>query len=131
MIPVLLVDDHPQMRQILREMLETYADLTVVGEAETGEDAVTKAAQLQPSVVIIDMNLPTLNGLQATKMIRLRNPGTAVIILTAGYIHDSEKEEIVAAGAAALLDKSDLFETLHLSIHEAIKRQNTSFANPV
>ena len=131
MIPVLLVDDHPQMRHILREMLETYSDLTVVGEAETGEDAVTKAAQLQPSVVIIDINLPTLNGIQATKLIRLRNPRTAVIILTAGDTRDSEKEQIVAAGAAALLDKSDLFETLHPSIHKAIKHQNTSFKNLV
>ena len=129
MISVLLVDNHPQMRQILREMLETYADLTVVGEAGTGEDAVTKAAQLQPSVVII--NLPTLNGIQATKLIRLRHPRTAVIILTAGDTRDSEKVQIVAAGAAALLDKSDLFETLHPSIHEAIKHQNTSFRNLV
>jgi DNA-binding NarL/FixJ family response regulator len=130
-IPVLLVDDHPQMRHILREMLETYTDLTVVGEAETGEEAVTKAAQLQPSVVIIDINLPTLNGIQATKLIRLRNPRTAVIILTAGDIRDADKEQIFSAGAAALLNKADLFESLHPSIHEAIKHQNTSFENLV
>ena len=84
-IPVLLVDDHPKMRRFLREMLETYADLTVVGKAETGEEAVTKAAQLQPAVVIIDINLPRLNGIQATKLIRLQNPRTAVIVLTAEF----------------------------------------------
>ena len=117
------------MRLILREMLEAYVDLTVVGEAETGEDAVTKAAQFQPSVVIIDLNLPTLNGIQATKLIRLRNPRTAVIVLTGGDTRDSEKEQLFAAGAAALLNKADLFESLHPSIHEAIRHQQTSFKN--
>ena len=123
MIPVLLVDDHPQMRHILREMLETYADLTVVGEAETGEDAVTKAAQLQPSVVIIDIHLPTLNGIQATKQIKLRSPFTAVIGLTAGEPCDAEKELLLAAGGAALINKAEVFEALHPSIQGAVRGQ--------
>ncbi len=117
------------MRLILREMLEAYADLPVVGEAENGEDAVTKPTELQPSVVIIDINLPMLNGIEAAKLIRLRNPGTAVIILTAGETRDSEKELIFAAGATALLNKADLFESLRPSIHEAIRHQQASFKN--
>ena len=53
MIDVLLVEDHPVMRQLLRDMLESYADLTIVGEAESGDDAVTQATALQPSVVTL------------------------------------------------------------------------------
>ena len=111
------------MRRLLREMLETYADLTIVGEAETGEDAVTQAAQLQPAVVIIDIHLPTLNGIQATKLIKLRSPFTAVIGLTAGEPRDTEKELILAAGGAALINKAEVFEVLHPSIQEAVRRQ--------
>ena len=62
---------------------------------------------------------------------KLRNPRTAVIILTPGDTRDSEKEQIFAAGAAALLNKADPFESLHPSIHEAIKHQNTSHKNLV
>jgi len=123
MIDVLLVEDHPQMRRLLREMVETYADLTLVGEAETGEDAVAQAAQLQPSVVIIDIHLPTLNGIQATKQIKLRSPFTAVIGLTAGEPRDTEKELLLAAGGAALINKAEVFEALHPSIQEAVRRQ--------
>lgn len=123
MIDVLLVDDHPHMRHLLREMLETYDDLTIVGEAETGEGAVLQAALLQPSVVIMDINLPTLDGIEATKLIKRRSPSTAVIGLTAGKPRDTEKELIFAAGGAALIDKAEIFEALHPAIHEAIRHQ--------
>jgi DNA-binding NarL/FixJ family response regulator len=123
MIDVLLVDDHPQMRRLLRDMLETYADLTIVGEAETGEEAVTAAIRLHPSVVIIDIHLPTLNGIQATKLIKLQSPSTAVVGLTAGDPLPTEKELLFAAGGVALINKADVFEALHLSIHEAVRRQ--------
>jgi DNA-binding NarL/FixJ family response regulator len=123
MIDVFLVDDHPLMRRFLREMLETYADLTIVGEAETGEEAVTQAARLQPSVVIMDIHLPTLNGIQATKLIKAQSPSTAVIGLTAGEPHPTEKSLIFAAGGAALINKEEALISLHRSIHEAVSRQ--------
>lgn len=120
MIDVLLVDDHPVMRRLLREMVETYADLSIVGEAETGEDAVTQAATLRPSVVIIDVHLPTLNGIQATKLIRLQNPFTAVIGLTAGEPRPEETAMMLAAGAAALMNKAEVLQALYPSILEAV-----------
>ncbi len=121
MIDVLLVEDHPVMRQLLRDMLESYADLTIVGEAESGDDAVTQATVLQPSVVIIDINVPTLNGIQATKLIKLRSPSTAVIGLTAGEQGHTEKA-MIAAGAAALINKGDVFQDLYPSIQAAVRR---------
>ena len=125
MIGVLLVDDHPVMRRLLREMLETYDDLTIVGEAENGEDAVAQAAKLHPSVVIIDIHLPILNGIQATKLIKLRSPFTAVIGLTAGEPRHTEKEMIIAAGGAAVINKGEVIEALYPSILEALRRLST------
>jgi DNA-binding NarL/FixJ family response regulator len=80
---------------------------------------------LQPHVVIIDINLPTLNGIEATKLIKLQSPSTAVIALTAGVPRGTENEQVLAAGAAALINKAELFDALYPSIHEAIRRQKT------
>ena len=62
MITVLLVDDYPVMRELLREILERYSDIQVVGEAATGEEAVRQTTALHPSVVVIDVQLPTMSG---------------------------------------------------------------------
>ena len=121
MIDVLLVDDHPMMRHLLRQMVETYADLTIVGEAGNGEDAISQAAALQPSVVLIDVHLPTMDGIQATKLIKLRNPCTAVIGLTAGAPGDIE-QTMIAAGAAAVIDKAEVVESLYSSILDAVRQ---------
>ena len=124
MIDVLLVEDHPVMRQLLRDVLECYADLTIVGEAESGDDAVTQATALQPSVVIIDINLPTINGIEATKLIKLRSPFTAVIGLTAGEQGHTERA-MIAAGATALISKGDVFQALYPSIQAAVRRSKS------
>jgi len=121
MVDVLLVDDHPKMRHLLRQLIETYADLTIVGEAETGEDAVTQAAALQPSVVLIDVNLPTMNGIQATKLIKVLSPRSAIIGLTAGAPGHNE-QTMIAAGAAAVIDKAEVLESLYPSILEAVRQ---------
>jgi DNA-binding NarL/FixJ family response regulator len=129
MIDVLLVDDHPQMRRLLREMLETYADLTIVAEAENGEDAVTQTTALQPSVVLIDVNLPAMNGIQATKLIKHLSPRSVIIGLTAGPPGETE-QTMIAAGAAAVIDKGEILKFLYPSILEAI-RQIKSPASPL
>lgn len=121
MIDVLLVDDHPMMRQLLRQMVETYADLTIVGEAENGEDAVTQAAALQPSVVLIDVHLPAMNGIQATKLIKVLSPSSAVIGLTAGAPGESN-QTMIAAGAAAVIDKAEVLESLYPLILDVVRQ---------
>jgi DNA-binding NarL/FixJ family response regulator len=122
MIDILLVDDHPVMRQLLRELLESHDDLTIVGEAGNGEDAVTEVTKLQPSVVIVDITLPTMSGIQATELMKMRSPFSAVIGLTAGVQGHTEKA-MLAAGAVAIIDKAEVFEALYPAILQAVRRQ--------
>lgn len=120
MIRILLVDDHVVMRQLLRSILESYSDLLVVGEAGSGEDAVARVTELLPSVVIIDVNLPSMNGIRATELIKVCCPSTTVIGLTAG--HDQPTEQaMMAAGAAVVVNKEQAVDALYPSIIGALK----------
>jgi DNA-binding NarL/FixJ family response regulator len=119
MINVLLVDDYPIMQQLLRDILQRYPDICVVGAAQNGEDAILKSTQLKPTVVIIDINLPTISGMEATKVIKLQRPCTTVIGLTAG-VPDQTLTAMLDAGATAVLSKGDLLTALYPTIVEAV-----------
>lgn len=102
---ILLADDHPLMRMALKKVLDTQDDFQVIAEAEDGEEAVKKAIELKPDLVILDISMPKLNGLEATRQIKARCPSIAILVLT---VH-SEAEyvfEILEAGAAGYLTKS-------------------------
>ncbi|MGD2105039.1 MAG: response regulator transcription factor [Anaerolineae bacterium] len=99
-IEVMIVDDHPVFRQGLRNILAAQADLHVVDEAADGETAVERAEAIRPDVVIMDINLPGLNGLQATREIKDRFPGMQVIMLTA-YDDEEQIYHAIRAGASA------------------------------
>jgi DNA-binding NarL/FixJ family response regulator len=118
-IEVLLVDDDPDVRCLLREMIETYEDLTIVGEATDGEEAILLSAKLKPSVVIMDVQLPGLNGVQSTTLIRLKSPFTAVIALTVDPLGHEKAMRI--AGAAAIVNKAEVFRALYPAIINAVK----------
>jgi DNA-binding NarL/FixJ family response regulator len=120
MITVLIVDDHPVMRELLRQVLETYPDLFIVAEAKNGEDALSHAIRLQPDVALIDVHLPTMSGIELTKLVKLRSPTTAIIGLTAGG-PDTSDMSMVSAGANAVIDKADAVYGLHALIIEAVK----------
>jgi DNA-binding NarL/FixJ family response regulator len=120
MIDILLVDDSSMMRQLLRDILEHYPDIRVVGEAPTGEDAIVLSTQLTPTVVIIDINLPTISGMEATRLIKRQSPGTTIIGLTAGLAGSAETA-MRDAGAKTVLSKGDLVHTLYPTIVEALK----------
>ena len=120
MINVLLVDDYPIMQQLLRDILQRYPDICIVGEAQDGEDAVLQSMKLKPTVVIIDINLPTISGMEATRLIKLQRPSTTVIGLTAGA-PDQTVTAMRDAGAAAVLRKEDLLSVLYPTIIEAIR----------
>lgn len=120
-LQVLIVDDYPEMRHLIRDMLHAYPGISVIGEAGTGEDAVAEATRLRPTVIIIDFRLPTMSGIEATRLIKLQSPSTAVIGLTAGGVSSDTKKAMLDVGAAAVLDKEDLLDTLHPTIVEAVK----------
>jgi DNA-binding NarL/FixJ family response regulator len=120
-IEILLVDDHPHVRKLLREMIETYDDLRIVGEAINGEEAVLFAAKLKPAAVVMDVHLPVLSGVPATTLIKMNNPFTAIVGLTAGDPHEDEKAMTIA-GAAVVINKSDAFQALYPAILNAVER---------
>lgn len=112
---VLLADDHTIVRQGLRALLEAEPDIEVVGEAADGEEAVTKAAALAPDVVVMDISMPRMNGLEATRRIVRRGPDTRVVVLT---IHTCDEYVVscLKAGAKGYLQKesasSDLVQAI-------------------
>lgn len=121
MIEILLVDDHPHIRKLLREIIESYDNLTLVGEAVNGEEAVLLAVKLKPAAVVMDIHLPVLNGIPATTLIKMNNPFTAVIGLTAGDPREDEKAMTIA-GAAAVINKSEVLHALYPAIIDAVQR---------
>jgi DNA-binding NarL/FixJ family response regulator len=103
-ISIMIVEDHPLFRQGLRHVLETEPDLSVVGEVGNGEEAIAMAASLHPEVILMDINLPKLNGLQATREITAAQDDARVIVLTA-YHDDEQLFHALKAGAAAYYPK--------------------------
>lgn len=103
-VTVLIVDDHPVVRQGLRTFLDLQEDLTVVGEAGTGAEAVAKVEELLPEVVLMDLVMPDLDGIEATRRIRDVSPSTKVIVLTS-YAEDEKIFPAIKAGAAGYLLK--------------------------
>jgi len=120
---VLLVDDHAMVRQGLRSILETYPDLEVVAEAADGMEAVDSALSKQPDVVVMDINLPRLNGIDATKRIKKDAPGTVVIGLSVHYSSQTHTA-VIDAGASALLSKEQATEDLYRTIARFLKDPN-------
>jgi CheY-like chemotaxis protein len=114
---VLLVDDHPVMRQGLTRLLREHTGMEVIGEASDGEQAVELARQLRPDVVVMDVNLPRLNGVDATRMIHHEVPGVRVVGLSM-YHHSEAGKAMVEAGAAAYLPKDAPISELLSAISE-------------
>lgn len=124
-IRLLVADDHALIRDGLRKILGLYEDLDVVAEAANGEIAVTLARELHPDVVLMDINMPCTNGIEATRRIKAERPETGVIALT---IHDEEEYiyELVSAGVSAYvlkdIESDSLIETIR-----AVHRGETVF----
>lgn len=103
-IRVLIVDDHTLFRESLRSLLKAAGGIEIVGEAENGIEAVRKAVQLRPDVVLMDIAMPNLNGLQATRKIKRGNPSVKVLILT---MYETEQYiiEMLRSGASGYILK--------------------------
>lgn len=118
MITLLVVDDQPAVRAGLRMRLALEPDMSVVGEAEDGEAAVRRAAELRPNVVLMDIEMPGMDGLAATAALRDVQPQTAVVILS---LYDSAvmRARAASAGAAAFIAKHEPGEALVEVIRQA------------
>ena len=104
-IRLLLVDDHPIVRKGTREMLEPYADFNVVGEASDGREGIQKTLELQPDVILMDVSMPGMNGIEATQAIKMQLSKVAVLVLTS-YDDDAYVFALLEAGAAGYILKN-------------------------
>jgi two-component system response regulator NreC len=126
---ILIVDDHENVRRGLRLQLEQNSAFHVVGEAADGHEAVRGAEELLPNVVIMDIAMPNLNGLQATAQLVKKNPQIGVLILS---VHSDESyiARAVAAGARGYLLKENAEVDLHRAV-EAVAEGKAFFIQPV
>lgn len=104
-ITLLLVDDHPIVRKGTREMLEPHADLRVVSEASDGKEGLERALEHRPNVILMDVSMPGMNGIEATQKIKAQLPTTAVLVLTS-YDDDAYVFALLEAGAAGYILKN-------------------------
>jgi two-component system response regulator DegU len=116
-ISVLVVDDHPVFRQGLRDVLAAESDLDVIGEAADGEEALRCARKLSPDVVVMDVNIPGLNGIQVTRKLHAERSSANVVILTA-YDDEEQVFHAIRAGASAYYPKDVLPDKLVAAIRQ-------------
>jgi CheY-like chemotaxis protein/anti-sigma regulatory factor (Ser/Thr protein kinase) len=118
-IRLVLVDDHTMVRQGLRSLLESYEDVMIVGEGSNGEEAIELVEQLRPALVVMDLNMPKKNGIEATAMIKARFPETVVIGLSV-QAGEEARRAIINAGGAVLLTKEAAVDELYRTIREVL-----------
>jgi DNA-binding NarL/FixJ family response regulator len=112
---ILIVDDHPVVRRGVRSLLESHEGWEVCGEATNGREAVAQSLRLCPDVVIMDLGLPELNGLDATRQILKTAPETQVLFLTMHYSEELARD-VLRAGARGYVVKADADEKLAAAV---------------
>jgi DNA-binding NarL/FixJ family response regulator len=125
---ILVVDDHSSFRGLLRSFIELNPNWEVCGEASDGLEAVNRATELNPDIVIMDLDMPKLNGFEATRRIHKASPGTRILILT---LHEFSDLPQIAhdSGAQGYLLKSEPFEVLTKAI-ETVGTSEEFFVSP-
>jgi DNA-binding NarL/FixJ family response regulator len=128
-VRILVADDHQVVRTGLRALLESKSGWQVCAEAANGREAVEKAGQLKPDVAVLDIGMPLLNGVEATRQIRKLSPQTEILILT---MHDSELliQEVLGAGALGYILKDDADRNLVAAV-DALRRHKPYLSSRV
>ena len=121
MVRVLVVDDHPSFRHALTTALELVDEIEVAGEAEGGIDACREAEHKSPDVVLMDLSMPDLSGLDAMQRIHARDPDMPVVILTANA-HPDVEADARRAGASGFLAKGTRLDDIVVVLHEAAEQ---------
>lgn len=127
-ITVLIVDDHAVVRHGIRALLEAEGDFTVVGEVASGGEAVLLAADLAPDVVLMDLLMPEMDGVEATRLLKQRSPRSQVIVLTS-YHEDEHIFPAIRAGALSYLLKGVGLEELTEAVRKAARGEATLHPN--
>ena len=125
-IRILLADDHPLVRSGLIKLLEPFKEFIIIGEASDGEEAVAMTKKLEPDVVIIDLSMPKLSGVEATKIIRKNFPSAKVLVLTM-YDNEEYVYQILKSGAGGYMLKNSGRDELAAAIR-AVARGNRFFS---
>ena len=116
-VGVLIVDDQAPFRSAARAVLALTAGFAVVGEASNGREAVDRAAELHPDVVLMDINMPEMDGIEATRRIVAERPGTLVVLVST-YTADDVPGDVDGCGASGYVNKEDLDPTVLRSLWE-------------
>ena len=114
---ILIVDDSPLVRRCLRDLLEQQCDWTVCGEAENGQDGIDKALQLHPDLILLDLIMPVMNGVEAARELKQLMPATPLLMFTT-YTDSHLTREALAVGVDAVAAKSDGAEALVSDIRQ-------------
>jgi DNA-binding NarL/FixJ family response regulator len=129
---VLLADNHVVIRDGLRALLQTHNNFQICGEASNGREAVDLAVQKKPDVVIININLPGINGIEATRQIRKQAPGTEILIFTAENNEDLLREALRAGARGYLFysadDRCELVFLIHRLLQQCSVQRSTVYA---
>jgi DNA-binding NarL/FixJ family response regulator len=127
-VRILIADDDASIRRLLRRLIEGHTDWNVCGDAHDGHDAVGKAAQLNPDVIVLDLAMPQMNGLQAAREISRRSPEIPMLLLTVQQVSKELTREALHAGFKGAISKSTGSEVVK-AIEVLLQKQN--FFQPV
>jgi DNA-binding NarL/FixJ family response regulator len=119
---ILVADDHDLMRRGIKTLLQTHAGWEICGEAQTGREAVSRTEELKPDIVVLDISMPDLNGIEAARRIRKASPETEVLILSL-HFSDQLIREIVEAGVRGYIIKSDSDRDLLVAVETLAKHK--------
>ncbi len=129
MLQILIADDHALLRKGLQDLLEAHSGWRVCGGASDGREVVVLAEKLKPDIVVVDLLMPELNGIEATRRIREVSPGSAVLVLAGCYSEQAE-EESISAGARGFVLKSNSEDRVIAAI-ESLVRGETFFVREI